>query len=121
MGCFAYSSAIIDFANNRPLDPILASLFLTASSFILKETDNADEGLRLGRLLSKNSVRMLDRATNEDCLVIEHWGVAKVKEMNEQSSWDFRYLTEFTWAYLSAKHFLSICASSGLSIQFHYW
>ena len=118
MGCVVYSSAKGDLTKLGLIDPVLDQLFLCASNTVLRDTGNVDKGLRSGQLLSSNSLRMLDRATESDCYEIERWGVDKVKEMSERANWDFRYLTEFTWAYLSAKSFLNICGSSGLSCKF---
>lgn len=87
---------------------------------ILKDTGEVDKGLKLGRLLANSAVRMLDRATRTDCFGLDEWNAQKVKWMHKNACWDFRYLTEHTWAYLSAKHLLSICAISNLSIQFSF-
>lgn len=120
MGCIVYSSAISDFRKHILIDPLIDQLFNNANEFVLDQTGKVDEGLRMGHLLSSITVRMLDRATSEDCFVAGRWPTEKVKEMFDKAQWDFRYLTEHTWAYLSAKQFLTVCEKAGLSIRFFF-
>ncbi|MGK0174078.1 MAG: hypothetical protein ACI9AT_000441 [Ulvibacter sp.] len=121
MGWDAHSSAETIIKNDKLIlsDSFIRKDFNKAAKDIVSKAGSIDFLFEVGGLDVSTCGKMLHEATGFN-VYGDEWSVEMVKFLHKKADWDFYYPKEELWAYLSAKHFLALCAEHELSIEFTY-
>ena len=123
MGWDAHSSADMKSTIRKLYirDPKIRKLFKEAETFVREKSNgHVDIYLHIGSLDTSTCGKMLERAVGWPVYDEDGWNVDKVKKLNAEANWDFKFKKEDAWAYWSARKFLEVCAQANLSISFSW-